>query len=52
MTTLAREREINTFFRLASPTVIATLRETFPEMDENPTPKDVFLRLRELRNSW
>ena len=52
VTTLAREREINTFFRLSSPTVIARLREAFPEMDEDPTPKDVFLRLRELRNSW
>ncbi len=52
VTTLAREREINTFFRLSSPVVIARLREAFPEMDEDPTPKDVFLRLRELRNSW
>ena len=52
VTTLAHEREINTFFRLSSPTVIAKLRDAFPELDENPTPKDVFLRLRELRNSW
>ena len=52
VTTLAREREINTFFRLTSPTVIARLREAFPGMDENPGPKEVFLKLRELRNSW
>ena len=52
VTTLDVEREINTFFRLASPTVIAKLREAFPELPENPDPKTVFLKLRELRNKW
>ena len=52
VTTLAQEKEFNTFFRLSSPTVIAKLRETFPDMPEEPTEEDVFLRLRELRNSW
>ncbi|MBQ75235.1 MAG: hydroxyacylglutathione hydrolase [Gammaproteobacteria bacterium] len=50
--TLADEKEINTFLRLQSPSVIATLLEQFPDMQEDPDPKTVFLRLRELRNSW
>lgn len=52
VTTLEQEREINTFFRLQSPTVIARLQESFPELDDSPSPRDVFLKLRELRNSW
>jgi hydroxyacylglutathione hydrolase len=52
VTTLGLEREINTFFRLGSPTVIARLREKFPDLPAQPTDKDVFIRLRELRNSW
>jgi hydroxyacylglutathione hydrolase len=52
VTTLAQEKEINTFFRLHSPTVIARLREAFPELGERPDPQTLFLRLRELRNNW
>ena len=52
ITTLAEERKVNTFFRLQSPSVIARLREAFPELPEEPSPKEVFLKLRELRNSW
>lgn len=52
VTNLALEKEINTFFRLHSPTVIARLREAFPDMPEDPDAKTVFLKLRELRNSW
>ena len=52
ITTLGLEKEVNTFFRLQSPSVINTLRESFPSLGENPSPKEVFLRLRELRNSW
>jgi hydroxyacylglutathione hydrolase len=52
VTTLASEREINTFFRLTSPSVIRRLREAFPDLPEYPDPKTVFLRLRELRNKW
>ena len=46
------ERQINTFMRLDSPGVIARLREAFPELPEAPDPGTVFLKLRELRNSW
>lgn len=52
VTTIGDEREINTFFRLQSPSVIARLREAFPGLGDNPDPRDVFLKLRELRNSW
>jgi hydroxyacylglutathione hydrolase len=52
VTTLAQEREINTFFRLNSPSVIARLQEQFPEIGDSPDERTVFLKLRELRNSW
>ena len=52
VTTLDVEREINTFFRLTSPTVIAKLREAFPDLPEKPDQRTVFLKLRELRNVW
>jgi hydroxyacylglutathione hydrolase len=52
VTTLALEREINTFFRLTSPSVIRRLREAFPDLPDNPDQRTVFLRLRELRNKW
>jgi hydroxyacylglutathione hydrolase len=52
VTTLALEREINTFFRLTSPSVIKRLREAFPDLSDHPDPKSVFLKLRELRNTW
>ena len=52
VSSLALEKQINTFFRLHNPTVIATLRMNFPDLPENPAPREVFLKLRELRNSW
>ena len=52
VTTLAEEKRINTFLRLASPTVIAKLRENFPELPERPDARTVFVKLRELRNTW
>ncbi len=52
VSTLATEREINTFFRLTSPSVIAALREAFPDLPAQPEPRLVFLKLRELRNKW
>jgi hydroxyacylglutathione hydrolase len=52
VSTLSVEREINTFFRLTSPSVIAKLRAAFPDLPEKPDQRSVFLKLRELRNSW
>ena len=52
VTTLEQEKEINTFFRLTSPSVIARLQDDFPEIGDSPDPRSVFLKLRELRNRW
>ena len=52
VTTMAEEREINTFFRLESPTLVAKLAEEYPELGDRPDAKATFLKLRELRNSW
>ena len=52
ITTLGQEKEINTFFRLWSPTVISRLREAFPDLPEELDARTVFVKLRELRNSW
>jgi len=49
---MALERRINTFMRLGSPAVIASLRDIFPDLPQQPDPAEVFLKLRELRNSW
>ncbi|MBT4911504.1 MAG: hydroxyacylglutathione hydrolase, partial [Alphaproteobacteria bacterium] len=50
--TLGIEKEVNTFFRLKNTEVIENLRKTFPDLSENPGMKEVFLKLRELRNDW
>jgi hydroxyacylglutathione hydrolase len=52
VTTLAEEKQHNTFFRLQSAGVIAKLRESFPELPEQPDDLTVFKKLRELRNHW
>lgn len=49
---IAEEKQINTFFRLQNPQVIAELRRRFPELAADPDMRTVFLALRELRNSW
>ena len=52
VSTLALEKEVNAFFRLHSPSIIARLREAFPDLPDEPDPKTVFVKLRELRNDW
>ena len=52
ISTLALEKEVNAFFRLHSPSIIARLREAFPDLPDEPDPKTVFVKLRELRNDW
>ncbi len=52
VTTLGEEKQVNTFMRLSSPSVIAALREAFPDLPDRPDPKTVFVKLRELRNQW
>ena len=52
VTTLAEEKQFNTFMRLSSASVIARLRESFPDLPDKPEAKTVFMKLRELRNKW
>jgi hydroxyacylglutathione hydrolase len=52
LTTLAEEQHCNSFFRLGNAEIIAGLRRQFPELPEQPGPREVFMRLRELRNKW
>jgi hydroxyacylglutathione hydrolase len=52
VTTLAMEKEINTFFRLHSASVIDRLRDAYPDLSADPSAQEVFVKLRELRNSW
>jgi hydroxyacylglutathione hydrolase len=49
---LADEKRYNTFFRLRNPAIIAGLREKFPDLPAEPSPREVFIHLRKLRNSW
>jgi hydroxyacylglutathione hydrolase len=52
VTTLGEEKRVNAFLRLQNPEVIAGLRERFPGIGETPDARTVFVKLRELRNSW
>ncbi|MCZ6860421.1 MAG: hydroxyacylglutathione hydrolase [Alphaproteobacteria bacterium] len=52
ISTLGLEKEINAFFRLHEPTVIARLKDAFPDLADEPDPETLFVKLRELRNSW
>lgn len=52
VTTLGDEKQFNTFMRLDSTGVIAKLRESFPDLPDEPDAKTVFTKLRELRNKW
>ncbi|NBU26269.1 MAG: MBL fold metallo-hydrolase [Gammaproteobacteria bacterium] len=52
VTTLGEERRINAFFRLQRPAIVERLRQRFPDLPASPTPRQVFLKLRELRNAW
>ena len=53
VTTLGLEKAINTFFRLQNPSVIAQLQAIVSLiLATSPDARTVFLKLRELRNSW
>jgi hydroxyacylglutathione hydrolase len=52
VTTLGQEKQFNTFMRLQSPTVVARLRDRFPDLRDAPDARTVFLKLRQLRNRW
>lgn len=48
---LGVEREVNVFLRLRVPEVVERLRDEVG-LGGRPSPEEVFLALRELRNSW
>ena len=52
VTTLGMERDHNTFMRLDSEGVVAGLRSQFADLPASPPARDVFRKLRELRNRW
>jgi hydroxyacylglutathione hydrolase len=52
VTTLGEEKRVNAFLRLQHPEIVARLRAKFPELGESPDARAVFIKLRELRNSW
>ena len=52
VTTLGEEKRVNAFLRLQNPEIVARLRERFPEIGERPDARAVFVKLRELRNTW
>lgn len=52
VTTLGLEKQINTFLRLRSPTLLDGLREKFPDLAAGLDDKTAFIKLRELRDGW
>lgn len=52
ITDLGLERQINTFLRLDSPSVIEALRAKDPNLPANPDARSIFVGLRALRNNW
>jgi hydroxyacylglutathione hydrolase len=50
--TLSEELAINGFFRLNEAGLIAGLRARAPTLSAKPSAREVFIALRELRNSW
>jgi len=52
VTTLQQEKQHNTFFRLDQSALIAKLRESLPDLPQNPDAQAVFVALRTLRNQW
>lgn len=52
VTTLKEEKEFNVFLRLQNESIIEGLRAAKPDSGKAPSPEDVFLALRELRNHW
>ena len=52
VTSLGLEKEINTFFRLDSESIISQLRNKFSDLPEQLDEQTIFIKLRELRNDW
>ena len=52
ITTLGEEKRVNAFLRLQNPRDHRAAAREFPEIGEKPDARTVFVKLRELRNSW
>ena len=52
ITNIGQEKLINTFLRLEQKQLLNSLTRQHPDLGEQPSRKDVFLKLRELRNQW
>ena len=52
ITDISQERMVNTFLRLEQPTIIRHLIQQHPDLSPTPSRKDIFLKLRQLRNNW
>lgn len=52
VSTIDVERMINAFFRLDNQQIIALLKKTFPQMSNEPSDEEVFVKLRMLRDQW
>ena len=49
---IGSERKINTFFRLKEASVIMGVKNQLKNFSDSPSDLEVFLALRQLRNSW
>ena len=52
VTSLGDEKQFNVFFRLSSPEVIQQVQKQFSDLNETPIEKEIFLKLRQLRDKW
>jgi len=52
VTSIGLEKQINCFLRLDNAEIIENLRLSVENFPANPSPKEVFLALRALRNHW
>jgi hydroxyacylglutathione hydrolase len=50
--TLGEEKQVNVFFRLDQPEIVAGVKRARPAMLAESSPRAVFLALRDLRNRW
>ena len=52
LTSIGQEKLINTFLRLEQNQLLDSLMREHTDLSDHPSRKDVFLKLRELRNQW
>ena len=52
ITNIGQEKTFNTFLRLSEPSIISSLVKQDPQLGPAPSRKEIFLKLRALRNQW